>query len=349
MKSSLRSKIFAPLVGVLKRIQFSLESDAPPKVMLAAQKMEEFKSQELPDHCKVTQRKLRGPRVPVRRPDNPLVIARWPRDRLVEGTMPSLVFVLNGQADIQIADYLVHCHANDILFLPARIPKMDGSRPHYETVTDESHCDLLFLSLLPVGLHSLSVHICHSQKEHHEMSAPGESCWLPSRIICLLFDALAEISQGGRNTKSTFHLVSAIVSLLKEDIEDGKCFTQEDFPSRSLSLDNLSPISKALEYIQNHLDRSLSIDLVARWVGLSRTVFVKQFREETNESFKAYLTRMRLNKAKVLLCQTRLSIEQISKRVGLSSGQLRNLFSEEYQCSPREFRSSQRKAEIDGL
>ena len=143
--------------------------------MLAAQTMEEFNNQKLPTHCSVSKRKLRGPRVPVRGRDrsrHPTLIARWPNDGLVEGTSPALLFVLDGQADIPIVDYVVHCHAGDVLFLPTGIIQMEGSRPHYEKITPESHCDLLVISFLSIGLHSLQAYICHSKGDQHTISNP---------------------------------------------------------------------------------------------------------------------------------------------------------------------------------
>jgi AraC family transcriptional activator FtrA len=95
--------------------------------------------------------------------------------------------------------------------------------------------------------------------------------------------------------------------------------------------------------MQNHLYISLSIDQVARWVGLSRSTFVKRFREATGETFQEHLTGLRLEQAKVLLSQTNLPVDHISKRIGLSSAQLRNLFHAKHQCTPREFRDSQKK------
>jgi AraC-like DNA-binding protein len=346
MNSSPKDTEFLPLQNALNRILLGLESSAPPPIMLAVQTMEEFKSQKLPDHCKVRKRKIHGPRVPFRgrrRISNPAIIARWPQDGLMEGTWPALLFVLDGEADIHLVNYMVHSRAGDIMFLPARIPKLDGLRPHYEKVTPESHCDLLFLSFISTGLHTLEAHICHSRGDQHLPPGIGENCWFTSRAICLLFDAISEITQNDGSDESTFYLVAAVVSLFKQVVDQGKCFTNRDFPSQSLSLDNRTPISKALEYIQNHLNRPLSIDLVARWVGLSRTVFIRNFRDETNESFKEYLTRLRLEQAKVLLRQTTLPVDHISDRVGLSSGQLRNLFHEKCQCTPKEFRLRQRK------
>ena len=341
MKASGMNDDFSPLSAALRSIHFSLKSGAS-RIFIAAPTKENFTAQNISTAVTVMRRRLHGELVRARESSslNSSVIARWLQDGLVESASPSLLFVLNGKADIEIADYRVHCRTGDVMFLPARIPKLDGSRPHYENATTESHCDLLFISFLPIGLHNITIHICHSRGKRHEMSSAGETCWLTSQPISLVFDALTEIAQSGKHTKSTFHLVVAVTLLLIENLEQGKCYDPADFPARSLSNETQDPISKAREYMRNHLDRSLSIDLVAHWVGLSRTLFIRQFREETKESFKAYLTRLRLEEAKVLLRETTISIEHISRRVGLSSGQLRNLFDAESQCTPREFRRS---------
>jgi len=337
-----KDSAFAPLLGALKRILFSLESDPSPCVMLAAQTMEEFKAQQLPPNCKVTRRKLHGKRIRVRNCNSNL-IARWPQDGLVEIVSPMLLVVLSDNVDICIVDYVVHCNVGDVFFFPARIPKFDSLHMYHDKVKPEAHYDLLLIDFLAVGLHSLAAYICHFRDGHLMPPDIGESCWIDSREISLIFDAISEIAQRGESAKSTFHLFIAVILLLEQGIARGKCLTLEATPSRSLIMDDYSPIAKAQEYIQNHLYTSLSIDLVARWVGLSRNVFVQQFRKETGETFLEYLTRQRLEQAKVLLCQSNLSIEIISGRIGLSSGQLRNLFHDKLQCTPREFRKNQRK------
>jgi AraC-like DNA-binding protein len=346
MNSSPKNKEFLPLLGALTKIQFGLESPHPPLVILAARTREEFLNQKLPAHCRVSPRKIRGPRVPVRGKDkvlHPDLIARWPKDGLVEGVAPTLFFVLDGQADIHIADYSVHCHTGDILFCPPGIVKLEGSRPHYDKVTPASHCDLLVINITPHGIQNSTAYICHSRGEKHTMSAHGESCWTASHTISQMLNTLSGMTQLQPCPKSTFHLVTALIFAFMAELENGRCFNNDDFPSQSPSLEGRAPISKALEYIQNHLYVPLTIDKVARWVGLSRSAFVKYFHEETGESFQEHLTRLRLEQAKVLLSQTNLPVEHISKRVGLSSAQLRNLFRGAHQCTPREFRHSKTK------
>jgi len=47
----------------------------------------------------------------------------------------------------------------------------------------------------------------------------------------------------------------------------GHAFDSLQLPSDSLLTRSKDPIGHAQKYIQNHLDRPLSIDVVARWVA----------------------------------------------------------------------------------
>lgn len=83
--------------------------------------------------------------------------------------------------------------------------------------------------------------------------------------------------------------------------------------------DNYDPIALAQQYIREHLSESLTIDKVARHVRLSRTQFIKRFRQETAETFNAYLTRCRLEQARNMLENTDLTIRFISEFLGYGS------------------------------
>jgi AraC-like DNA-binding protein len=337
---------FLPLQGALKQIQFCLESERAPRVMLATQTMEEFEDQKLPAHCKVTRRMIRGPRVPVRGRqirETPTVLANWPNDGLVEGMAPTLLFVMSGEADIRLADYLVQCQAGDIIFIPARLPKLDGSRPHYEKITPDAHCEILMLFVNPIGMAQVSGGLCHSYGAQHVSGSSEEACWVKNSLMAAVFAGLGDELQQKGNTKSTRHLLTGLIALFQEEIEGGRSFRSLTLPSDSPLSEYQDPIQHAKQYMENHLDKPLSIDLVARWVGLSRTVFTKRFRAETSTSFKVFLTGLRLEQAKVLLSQSDLPIERVSEKVGLAPGQLRQLFRQICQCTPREFRESQRK------
>jgi AraC-like DNA-binding protein len=307
--------------------------------MLAAQTMEEFTGQKLPPHCKVTQRKNRGSRVPVRGYKQIRqahgTLARWPKDGLIEGISPSLMFVLNGEADIRIADYRVRLQTGDVLYIPARIPKFDTSRPHYEKIVPEAHCDILMFRADVASTQTVKAHICHSRGDRHTRGPDGECCLIRNHFLFQLLIGMGDVLQGNGDKEGVFHLLFSFILLFQQELERGRGFNSLQFPAESSLSHQQRPIDQAIEYMQNHLHQSLSIELVSHWVGLSRTAFTVQFREETGESFKEHLTKLRLGHAKVLLSQSNLPIERISEQVGLTPGQFRNIFTRNINVHPK--------------
>ena len=77
-------------------------------------------------------------------------------------------------------------------------------------------------------------------------------------------------------------------------------------------------IKKALEYINQNYNKKISIQSVADHVKLSVSWFGALFKREVNQSFSDYLTKVRIDKAKELLSQTDLRVNEISENVGIS-------------------------------
>ena len=79
----------------------------------------------------------------------------------------------------------------------------------------------------------------------------------------------------------------------------------------SIANDEYAPISAAQQYIKEHLDENLTQDKVAQVVRLSRTQFIRRFREESGQTFNQFVTACRLAQAKVLLQETEFTINFI--------------------------------------
>jgi AraC-like DNA-binding protein len=293
----------------------------------------------------VTKCEIKGPRELVRGrkiKKYPRALAHWPNDALVEGMQFMLAVVISGNPILRIADYQVHCRTGDFLFIPARLPKWNRVLLPDKKAAAETHHDLaLFWGGAPDPSRAFMRLTCY-HNEHDTSSGAGEACWVMNSPSCQLFCLLDAHLQNGSQEKSTFHLLASFVALFQEEIETGRCFDNLALPSDSSLSQRMDPIEHALQYIENHLATSLSIDVVAHWVGLSRSVFTRRFRAAMNQSFVDYLTEQRLEQAKVLLSQTDLSVVRISEQVGLLPGRLRQLFCEKYHCTPTEFRLSQK-------
>lgn len=84
-----------------------------------------------------------------------------------------------------------------------------------------------------------------------------------------------------------------------------------------MSTSNTSIIS-AIEYIDNNLNKRLTLDQVSSKVYLSDYYFSKLFKRETGLSFSVYLNARKIQKAMLLLRESEKSINEISDALGFT-------------------------------
>jgi AraC-like DNA-binding protein len=74
---------------------------------------------------------------------------------------------------------------------------------------------------------------------------------------------------------------------------------------------------KAKKYIHEHFSRaSLSLSEISAYLGVSPSHFCYQFAKETGQTFKEYLTKVRVEEARRLLLDTPLKVYEVSEKVG---------------------------------
>jgi two-component system, response regulator YesN len=114
-----------------------------------------------------------------------------------------------------------------------------------------------------------------------------------------------------------------------------------DFRNNLTSSHHLGMIKKIKEFIeQNYMDPDLSLNDVAAKANLSPSHFSVIFSQEVNQTFKEYLTEIRIKKAKELLRSTALGATEISCRIGYSDPHYFSyVFKKNTNLSPTEFRA----------
>ncbi|MGO4499071.1 response regulator [Paenibacillus sp. 2RAB27] len=75
----------------------------------------------------------------------------------------------------------------------------------------------------------------------------------------------------------------------------------------------------AQRIIENKLGEPITLVSVSAEVGLSSYYLSRLFREETGESFNDYVTRLRMEKAMILLQTTQLKVYEVAEQVGIPS------------------------------
>lgn len=97
---------------------------------------------------------------------------------------------------------------------------------------------------------------------------------------------------------------------------------------------------KVLEYIEQHLDQTLTLTELARQTNLSDFHFARMFKHAIGQAPHRYVLHRRLNLARQLLTQRQLSMTEIALRCGFSSAShFSNRFRADCGVSPSQYQA----------
>jgi AraC-like DNA-binding protein len=318
------------------------------RLAVSAGTIEEFQAQTLPGALKVSIKKRHGKKVAARGPrlyeNTSYRIASWPQDDQETLRFPALAFVLRGQADFHIADYVVHCPPGHFILFNAGVPQPDGRKPHFEGEEIAGRiCDVLWLFAPPTATNRIAVWICRSQNKTHQVHQLFDFCLLERAEVLTFYNSfMREVTeQPDSYQKMAQASFQAFLLLFARELKAGR-FSHSPPNSNETAPQHSPPIETALRHIDHHLNQKLTIQSVANAVFLSRSNFVRRFQNETGQSFNAHLTARRLEEACRLLVEETLSVGVVCRLVGLSPAHLRKIFHQHYGSSPSNFASVKR-------
>ena len=102
--------------------------------------------------------------------------------------------------------------------------------------------------------------------------------------------------------------------------------------------DDISISKKVKEYMENHIECDLSLDILAQEAGVSKNTLMRKFRADTGLSIMQYFTKMKIEKAVNMICDTDLSIKSISETLNFQSpAYFSTTFKKQMGISPLEF------------
>lgn len=98
----------------------------------------------------------------------------------------------------------------------------------------------------------------------------------------------------------------------------------------------------ACDYMEMHPDEAINLTLLAEKTGYAPYYLSRLFKQETGLTPAAWLQKVRLEQAKILLSSTRMSIQEISERFRFCTrSYFTDVFSREYGLSPAAWREKQ--------
>ncbi|MDB5686937.1 MAG: hypothetical protein JWR77_1526 [Rhizorhabdus sp.] len=102
----------------------------------------------------------------------------------------------------------------------------------------------------------------------------------------------------------------------------------------------LAEVSPSIQAMHRHPDQPWTISGLAQLSGMSRTLFAAKFLESTGETPGRYLTRLRMERARHLLCSSQLSLATIAHRAGYGTDvAFARAFKRQYGTSPGRYRA----------
>lgn len=171
---------------------------------------------------------------------------------------------------------------------------------------------------------------------------PWQYCWIcfngpfAKKALCYSSDKLFfKFRKSG-----LIALKTAIENDLSGDIELLDLLTQA---LASIKEERESPkeeeMISAVKYIETNYFHDLDVSAVAKEFGYTRAYFTTKFTQKTGRSPYAYLNSVRFERAKKLLKQTSLSVEEIAFSVGFSSlSRFSSQFKKEFGVSPSAYK-----------
>lgn len=142
-----------------------------------------------------------------------------------------------------------------------------------------------------------------------------------------------------------------VLGYLLKPIEPAKLFSSLTYVKEQLDLkhnphaeppvQNNGTIEQIKAYIQDHLNDDLSLDAVAKNIGISAGHLSRLFKQETGQNFLDYIVDCRMQKAAILIRQPQHSISVVAESVGYrTSRYFSEVFKEYYGVTPTEYRKN---------
>lgn len=222
---------------------------------------------------------------------------------------PLLLFVRSGSMALEYDGETYHAEKGDILLL-------DCDRPH--TYRTESGAEFLYLHFDGSNAHDLVRAIAAESPvvQREENMLIGQR----------LYDMVQDYQKVGLGSEA------------EDSMRIYQLLTWLALPPRKLSRRD-NPINQTVEYIREHVGDVITLRELADMAHLSACHYSHEFKRQTGFSPMEYVINTRLEKAKMLLLQTTMSVIDIAYEVGYESGgSLSNLFIKKVGCSPREYR-----------
>lgn len=233
-----------------------------------------------------------------------------------------LYFILDGHVEVHVKDQVIKATAGDLLFLPknqlqSRVivsKEMTHYWLHFTCPMDKNDLDLVDTLTFPMKL------------------TPIDKSYIKETFIKLLAAIKQDDMQGRIHT--------LMYSTILVDYYLTNC---NDVQPTFLD-DKFNQLNKIRLYIQDHLNRPITIEELSSQMHLHPNYFNNLFKSYFNVAPKQYINSLKVQRAKELLLVSNQSIEEIANNLGFQDKfYFSRLFKKKMGVSPQQFRKNMKR------
>lgn len=157
--------------------------------------------------------------------------------------------------------------------------------------------------------------------------------------------------KGGLDIEETYNLIDIYTQECEnchniDEVKNLQYNALMDFTTRvsknNKNKEYSNDVNIAIEYIKTHLNTPIQIMNIVCYVGISRTNLLNKFKKETNETIGNYIMKCRLEKSKMLLKYSNISLGEISSYLCFSSqSYFQNKFKQMFKITPLKYRKEE--------
>ncbi|OPJ58043.1 AraC family transcriptional regulator [Clostridium oryzae] len=238
-----------------------------------------------------------------------------------------IMYVTKGICNVEVNNTILTLKQGQFIFI-------DENIPHLLCVNEGSPCSIINLEFA-CTTNRMGIDIMKLKTQFNTflnfLQTPFEYISLYDRgTLChALKDLLLELETYSIK-QNQFVLEVLLMHIL---IELSRCTENNN------SIAGLVYVRKAQQYIKDNLDKEISIQDIASYIGIHKTYLQKLFKQYQNCSISEYRNKIKLQKAAYLLQNTTSTITDIAFEVGYNSRQhFSYTFEKYYKISPKEYR-----------
>ncbi len=237
-------------------------------------------------------------------------------------------YVVSGSAKIRVDGSEYTVRQGDLVLI-------DPGRMHGHVKSDST--------LFYLGVSNFQI----EGNEKNHLGVQGNPVITPLRYPNEIYNCYRQIIETLEKKDACWDLLSNVYSAeffvwIVKELSPSKSDEMKEFFQLKM-YDKESIVTMMTNYLKDNYMKKISVEEIARSTYLSTTYVTKIFKEIINDTPINYLIQIRLEKAKELLREGKISIQDISKQIGYDDPYyFSKLFKKKYGMAPSEYRKQQK-------